>query len=491
MKKLVSLVLALALMLTMGIASAEEPIKITWAMGTGGTAPIDNAMVLEELNKMSRELIGVECDIQYFTNDQLQTSIQSGEVYDIYFTCSWYNNTSECISQGLFLDVAEAVKTVTPGLYASMTQDVWDLATSPDGAIYAIPVKKDYAAMNFITYPSEKAAELGFEIPDKISAWGELTPFLEAWKATLPENEYPVWIGGSARGVETSFDFINRTALIGCVYGTTKVCTVFEDPEVMERYRTLADWYKKGLINPDAPQITETSIDSSKERIDMVQAWPGYDYSVSNGYPTVMTCYSGPNLNVDGVQGSMNALSITLEDDTARRDACLKYLELCYTNKLFNDTMRYGVQGYHWDYVTEEQNPDCAGGVLRTQVGKDNYSPWGFSQPSYFTTSIAVSQEQVDGTAKAPVMNQYDLYYAAIESDAKASAMGAFVWDSSAWTSQLAEITAIKDEYYSDFATGARSIDDVYDEFIAKMNAAGLQEMIADAQAQLDAFLAK
>ena len=65
------------------------------------------------------------------------------------------------------------------------------------------------------------------------------------------------------------------------------------------------------------------------------------------------------------------------------------------------------------------------------------------------------------------------------------------MWDSSAWTSQLAEITAIKDEYYSDFATGARSIDDVYDEFIAKMNAAGLQEMIADAQAQLDAFLAK
>lgn len=491
MKKLVSLVLALMMVLSMSAALAEEPIKITWAMGTGSNAPIDNAMVLEELNKMSRELINVECDIQYFTNDQLQISIQSGEVFDIYYTCSWYNNTVEAISQGLFLDVAEAVKTVTPGLYASMTQDVWDLATTADGAIYAIPVKKDYAAMNFITYPSEVAAKLGFEIPEKISAWSELTPFLEAWKATLPDGEYPVWIGYSARGLESSFDFINRTALIGCVYGTTKVCTVFDDPEIMERYRTLADWYSKGLINPDAPQIKETAIDVTKERIDMVQAWPGYDYSVTNGYPTEMTLYAGPNLNVDGVQGSMNALSITLEDDIEKRDACLKYLELCYTNKLFNDTMRYGVKGYHWDYVTEEQSAACAGGVLRTQVGKDNYQPWGFSQPSYFTTSIAVSQEQIDGTAKAPVMNQYDLYYAAIEADAKASAMGAFVWDSSAWTTQLAEITAIKDEYYSDFATGARSIDEVYDEFMAKMNAAGLQDMIADAQAQLDAFLAQ
>ena len=114
---------------SLSAALAEEPIKITWAMGTGSTAPIDNAMVLEELNKMSRELIGVECDIQYFTEDQLQLSINSGEVFDIYYTCSWYNNTNQAISKGLFLDVAEAVKTVTPGLYASMTQDVWDLAT--------------------------------------------------------------------------------------------------------------------------------------------------------------------------------------------------------------------------------------------------------------------------------------------------------------------------------------------------------------------------
>jgi len=491
MKKLVSLVLALMMVLSMSAALAEEPIKITWAMGTGSTAPIDNAMVLEELNKMSRELIGVECDIQYFTEDQLQLSINSGEVFDIYYTCSWYNNTNQAISKGLFLDVAEAVKTVTPGLYASMSEDVWNLATDAEGHLYAIPVKKDYAAMNFITYPSEKAAELGFEIPEKISAWSELTPFLEAWKATLPENEYPVLIGGAARGLESSFDFIDRTALIGCVYGTTDVVTVFEDPEIMERYRALADWYKKGLINPDAPQITETAIDTSKVRIDMVQAWPGYDYSVSNGYPTEMTLYAGPNLNVDGVQGSMNALSIALEEDIAKRDACLKYLELCYTNKLFNDTMRFGVQGYHWNYVTEEQNPDCAGAVLRTEVGSENYAPWGFSQPSYFTTSISVSEEQVAGTAKAPVLNQYDLYYAAIDADAKASAMGAFKMDTSAWTDALAEMTAIKDEYFADFATGARSIDDVYDEFIAKMNAAGLQEMIADAQAQLDAYLGK
>ena len=123
-------------------------------MGTGDVAPIDNAMVLEELNKMSREAIGVECDIQYFTNDQIQLSIQSGEVYDIYYTCSWYNNFNQCVSQGLFANLDGKIEELAPDLYASMTEDVWALAHSADGGLYGIPVKKDYAIMNFITYPA-------------------------------------------------------------------------------------------------------------------------------------------------------------------------------------------------------------------------------------------------------------------------------------------------------------------------------------------------
>lgn len=493
MKKLLSLVLALVMVFSVAlVASAEEDIiKITWAQGTGDVAPKDNAMVLEKLNEMLRERIGVEVDIQYFTNDEILNSIQSGEVYDIYFTCSWYNNTNQAISQNLFLGLTQdEIAEKAPGLYNAMSKDVWDLAESADGKIYAIPNKKDYAAENFITYPADIAAELGFEIPDKIDAWDDMTDFLVAWKETLPEGEYPVLIGGNPAGLESSFDFIDRVAMIGCVYGTTKVVTVFEDPEVMERYRTMAKWYEMGLENPDVAQLTETAIDTSKQRINFVQAWDGYDYSPSSGYNVAMTRYFGPNLSVDGVQGSMNAFSITLADQPEKLEAALKLFEIIHTDKEVVDTLRYGVEGYHWNYVTAEQNPDCAGGVIQTEVGRTNYSCWGFSQPAYFFTSILVSEEQVAGTAKAPVMNQYELYYDAVATSANVSAMGAFKFNSEKWTAALAEMTAIKDEYYKNFCSGTISIDDCYDEFIEKMNAAGLQEMIEDAQEQLDAYLA-
>jgi ABC-type glycerol-3-phosphate transport system substrate-binding protein len=275
MKKLVSLVLALIMVLSMGMAMAEEPIKIRWAMGCGGTAPVDAAMGQEALNKLLREKINVEVEIQYFTEDQLMNSINTGEVFDIYFTCDWYFNTNQATSDGLFLDVAEAVKTVTPDLYASMSEDVWELAKTPEGGLYAIPNQKDYAAINLITYPVEKAKELGFEMPESISAWSELTPFLEAWKATLPEGEYPVLIGGAARGLESSFDFIDRVALIGCVYGTTDVVTVFEDPEIMDA--SLSD-----VKDADLRQIGEYAI--KRGLLEGYLLYPMYRYEEADLY---------------------------------------------------------------------------------------------------------------------------------------------------------------------------------------------------------------
>lgn len=100
-------------------------------------------------------------------------------------------------------------------------------------------------------------------------------------------------VGGNPPGMETSFDFIDRTVQIGVLFGTTEVVTVYEDPKVMERYHTMNKWYNLGLINPDAAQLTEDAIDDKHQHLNFVQAWDGYDYSVGYGYNCEMTRYSG------------------------------------------------------------------------------------------------------------------------------------------------------------------------------------------------------
>lgn len=514
MKKLVSMLLALVMVLSMmtfvSFASAEDYVKLTWVQGNS-PAPKDNDMVLEELNKITRERLGCEINIIYMSSDEVQTSIQAGEVYDMYFTCSWYNEFNKNVSNGIFAnlyaDGGNKVKEWAPKLWESMTEDVWALACSsgenlPYGnGLYAIPVYKDIAPENFIVYDAQVAADAGIEVPAVISSWDELTPFLGALKAAMEANpelgQYPVNIGGAPAGVESSFDFISRTPLIGVVFGDDKVVSVFDDETVVDRYRTMHKWYQAGYVNPDAPTLSEDSISSKLHHISFVQAWDDYDYTPSRGFWVKMTRYAGPFLNTDGVQGAMNAFSVTLEDDPARFEMAMKFQELVNTDREVRDILAFGVPGYHFNYrdVLDADGNVLGQCVVRTEAG-DNYKPWRFSQANYAINSIEANEQMLDGTFPAPVLDQWDHYFAAV-ADAPVSKISGFTFDYQNpidFSQQYAEISAIKEEYFKNIQCGVVDPDDPdagIPAMRAKMEAAGLNDIIAEAQRQLDAFLGK
>ncbi len=498
MKKLVAILLAAMMMLSMvSFASAEsggDYVKLTWVNGNA-PAPIDNAEVLEELNKISRKELGVEVDIIYMTSDQVQTAIQAGEVYDMYFTCSWYNNFNNNVSNGIFANIWGKVQEVTPALWATMPENIWNLARSSDGGLYAIPVKKDYAPMNFIVYDAQFAKDAGIEIPEAISSWDEMTPYLVAMKEAMTKDptlgQYPVNIGGAPAGMESSFDFIDRTPLIGVKFGTTEVISVFDDPDVVERYRTMHKWHDMGLVNPDAPTLTEDAIDSKLHHISFVQAWNDYDYTPSRGFWVEMTKYSGPFVNTDGVQGAMTGFDATLADNPERLELCLKYQELVNTNKEYRDILAFGIPGKHFNYrdVIDENGNNLGQVAVRTELGKSNYSPWRFSQGSYSLNSVEASEETLNGTYPLPVVDQWDKYFAECET-APESKISGFTFNSSAFNTQYTEISAIKDEYLKDIQCGVVDPDVAIPEMRAKLEAAGLNDIIAEAQRQLDEYLA-
>ena len=497
MKKLVSLVLALCLVLSMAAftASAEgDIVKLTWAQGSGSTAPIDNAIVLEALNEISREKLGVECDIQYFTNDQIQLSMQAGEVFDMYFTCAWYNNFNTNVSNGMFANIEGKIQEWTPDLYALLTEDTWEIARSADGGLYAIPVPKDIAAMNFIVYDKSFADANGIVVPERIEKWDEMTDYLVALQGSMGEGEYAFEIAKTPAGWDTGFDFIDRTPLIGVIFGAegeeaTKVCVEFDDPLVMDRLRTIHKWYEMGLINPDAA-VTD-SVDDKHNHIFTAQAWTGYDYSPSRGYPCGMTCYNGPILNTDSVQGAMNAFSVTLEDDEARFKKALEYQQLVNTDWEYRNILARGIEGKHVNYYEFTlDNGYTAKAALQTELGSSNYSPWQFSQGSYPLTAVACTQAQVDGIDPAPAIDQWDRYYADIAAYAEVSNICGFSFNSEGFDNVYAEISAVKQEYMDSLTSGTVDPDVVVPEMLDKMYAAGLQDVIDACQAQLDAYMA-
>ena len=78
------------------------------------------------------------------------------------------------------------------------------------------------------------------------------------------KNDYPVYVKND--GVYSIFDVYDQIGagmqILGVRYDDPegKVCFTLEEPEIYSALETFHDWYKKGIINPDAATLTEARV---------------------------------------------------------------------------------------------------------------------------------------------------------------------------------------------------------------------------------------
>jgi putative aldouronate transport system substrate-binding protein len=136
----------------------------------------------------------------YYKDDAIKLAMSAGEAWDMAFTCEWYNNYAVQASAGYFADLTDKIQTVTPDLYATMPQVVWD-GTKVNGKVYAIPVKKDYAAEMYSIFAKDLFDNLGMQVP-KTMTWDDIGNYLKAAKDaysagnSLAKSEYPAASSG-------------------------------------------------------------------------------------------------------------------------------------------------------------------------------------------------------------------------------------------------------------------------------------------------------
>lgn len=470
-----------------GEAAAQDgPVELIWIMGNPGQVPLDQADVEAALNEISVEEVGARMTTLYYDAERTKLALNSGEEWDIVFAAEWWIDFPTQARQGLFADLTDLLPEVTPELYATMPEIVWEGAVI-DGQIVAIPVKKDYAAELFYRFDKELFVDtLGLNPPQLPAdmTFADLEPYLEAGKEAYedgvigPEGEYPLMLrSGGFPGLDGNFDWINRDALLGIPYsavGTAEsdqIVVAIEHPDMMNRWRTLHDWFQAGYINRDAATITDLPTYSP---IKVGQGFYGADaiWSGADGYVQVISRWQGPYLSTSSIRGSMNAISA----DSPHIEAALRYQELVNTNQEYRDILRYGIEGTHW-------NPVGDGLVQVTDVGRQRYRPWPFSQGSYSLSSV----EAAEGVEVDP--NMWQVIFDGYEDLVATNTIG-FAFDISSVESQVAAISVIKDKYWAGLMTGTLDPDETVPEFIDELEAAGIRDVQAEAQRQFDEFVA-
>ncbi len=469
---------------TPGGNQGEPPVELIWIMGNPGQVPADQAAVEEKLNEISLRELNVTVKTLYYDNERTMLALSTGEAYDMVFTCEWFNNFAVQAQNGYFADITDKVESLTPALYATMPEMVWEGAKI-DGKIMAIPVKKDYAAEIFYRFDKELFVdELGMEVKDSMDFF-DIEPFLKAAKDANTEGieaaadaQYPIKLTrGGFPGVDASYDMINRNAMLGIPYsavGTAdenKIVVTVEHPDMYDRLVALHKWFKAGYINPDAATVDDVG---SYSAIKIGQGFYGADaiWTGGDGYVQLISKFSGPYLSTASIRGSMNAIS----SGSKNVDLALKFQELVNTNKEYRDILRYGIEGEHWDRNDEQL-------VVRTEKGRSGYNPWPFSQGSYSLSSV----EAAEGVEVDP--NMWDVIFDGYKDLVATNTIG-FSFNITPVETQVASINVIREKYWVGLITGTTDPAVETPKMMAELEAAGLRTIQEEAQKQFDAFLA-
>lgn len=486
MKKTISLLLSLLMLLTVAsFASAEEPVELIWWMGATADAPVDQPMVEAALNEITAEKLGITIKCVYMSTNQIALAMASGEYFDMCFTTGgWYNDFSTNAFDGRFYNIEGMVQELTPDLWASMPEMLWQGAyvnINGENQLLAIPVMKDYGIeVYWILDKDYFVTEKGMEVPASME-FADIEPFMAAYKEDFPDT-YPCIMAKEGPTSWSNFmDWILEDSMIALSYkdvGTEDATTIrmcFEIPEFIDRITTLHSWYEKGYISPDAA-VTESLPRTARGVIQSGQGFYGADiiWSSARQAASVISRCDGPFLSTYSLRGSMTAINAA----SKHPEEALKLIEFANTNADYRNMMRYGIEGVHY-----EKNAD--GTVTKLKQGLDNYQPWPYTQASYSLSAVEASSfpgMDADPNAWQVVWDGYK--------DAVTSAALGFSFDYTPVEAEVNACKAIKEMYWAEIATGTSDPEVVVPQIIKELEAAGIREVIAEAQSQFDAYLA-
>ncbi len=471
MKKILSLVLALCMVLCMASFASAEDVPTVKVITLGNGQPDNYEAWIEKLNPYVEEKIGAKLDVECIGwgdwGSRRSVIINTNEPYDVIFGDS--GNLRQDVAVGAYLDITDLLAENAPGLLELIPAGYWD-ACRVNGRIYGVPTYKDSSITQYFVWDVEVLKELGLEEDAKnCHTLEEATPLLQKIKDAKGVASFPLTKDGVSQ-IPFIFDSFGAGLRgIGVRYNDkeAKVVKIFEEEDVMAQLKTVRGWYESGIINADAPNLAEGP---TYKACFLAQGWSLAAKTVwgpNMGKELVAYTYGPTILSNDSVLGSVNFVSVNSEHP----DKALAYLNLINTDSKVRDAFYYGLEGENFTYTENgrvHKNADKGWGLA------------GYTQGTFFNVTPTDDVE----------FNQWDEVHE-LNDAAEPSVLLGFAFDASKVEDQIQNCATIWDRYHPELLTGSVDPEATVKTMYEEMEGEGLNDIIAEAQAQIDAFLGK
>lgn len=236
-------------------SSGEEIVELTWYQV--GDNQKDDSAVLEEVNKYTEEKIGVKLNIVKVGwgdyNQKMQVVINTGDAWDMCFTCSWTNDYIQNAQKGAFLELDDLLKEEGSEMYDLIDSRFWE-AAKVGGKIYGVPSEKEIGNMPMWVFTKELVDKYSIPYED-LHSLEDLEPWLQMIKEKEPDV-VPMYLTKDY-SAPTYMDKIQDP--IGIEYGddSLTVQNVFDTEKMQSTLDTMRKYYEAGYINKDAATASD------------------------------------------------------------------------------------------------------------------------------------------------------------------------------------------------------------------------------------------
>lgn len=487
-KKGVALLLCLvcltALLSACGASSdtnqAGGTTEILYTYTTFSGAPKDLSAVQDAINAlpaMKDAHLKVKLEpIDYAAYDQkMKLRFSSGQPCDAVFTASWANNFYTNVAQGNLLQLDDLLTKYAPHLAASMPKEIFDAGRS-NGKLYAVPNQQLFPKYWGVIIRKDLAQKYNLDV-NSLHTYSDLEPFLARIKANEP-GVTPLYsddqLGGTLYHYETyGIDDVYSGVGVNINDSSLKAFNYFDTSGFRESAQLAHKWYQAGyyLKNPLPAADAIAAFKAGKFAVYLDQARPEepQKFKASFGYDEVQTVFEKPFLNTESIAATMTGICRSSQHAAQT----MQFLDMLNSNKDLYNLLCHGIEGRDYTFA------DKSKGVI-TVPSNSAYNPntdWMFGNQfnSYYTD---------------PSQSQADLWNVSqqLNSQATRSVALGFAFDPTSVKTQVAQVSAVVTQYATSIEKGLVDPNTAIPQFLSALKAAGVDDVVAAAQTQLDAW---
>ncbi|MBM7565202.1 ABC-type glycerol-3-phosphate transport system substrate-binding protein [Paenibacillus sacheonensis] len=474
-----------------GSDNPENPVSpgstVNLIYYTIGDPDPDLRMVNDKLNEILAKKIGVT--VTYIKvgwqeyEGRLNTLVSAGTPFDIAFAPEY----TTYAQRGAWLKLNDYLSSVGKDMYDAIDPLFWQGVRMDDGGIYGVPTNKELAVRDQWMYPDALVKKYGIDI-SKYDTLASLEPLLKMIKQKEPSYQPMELDKGSQNFFALDgYEYLSDQPFPLMVKATdpdSRVVNIFETAEARKVLDILRRYYVAGYINEDAAMRESQGLERGAP-VFWKAAGGGplseNSWSKDRGYKLVAYPVTPALITTTSIRGGVMAVSA----DTKHPVEAVKFLNLLNTDPEVRNLINFGIEGVHY---TLDRNGQVVPISPMDSKGKPipdaprSYAGVQYTQGNWFILKT------MGGQFPDP-LDKWDQFRAANKEAVNSSTLG-FTPDLSRLPIQMQNVQMVWDKYFPSLMTGSVDVDTELPKFNRELRQAGVDELRAEVQRQLDAWRA-